>query len=55
MTNSNKDKLIVALDLPSTDAARALVDTLGDSVSFYKVGLELLFSGGLEISLRGPT
>ena len=50
MTNSNKDKLIVALDLPSTDAARALVDTLGDSVSFYKVGLELLFSGGLDLA-----
>ena len=50
MHNVQKDKLIVALDLPSTDAARALVDTLGDSVSFYKVGLELLFSGGLDLA-----
>lgn len=45
-----KDKLIVALDLPRTDAARALVATLGDTVSFYKVGLELLFSGGLDLA-----
>lgn len=45
-----KDKLIVALDLPTADAARKLVDTLGDTVSFYKVGLELLFSGGLDLA-----
>ena len=50
MHTTSKDKLIVALDLPSTDAARELVDTLGDSVSFYKVGLELLFSGGLDLA-----
>ncbi len=41
MTNA-KDKLIVALDLPSYDAARALVNHLGDTVSFYKIGLELM-------------
>ena len=50
LTNSARDKLIVALDLPTADAARKLVDTLGDTVSFYKVGLELLFSGGLELA-----
>ena len=50
MQNVNRDQLIVALDLPSTDAARKLVDTLGDTVLFYKVGLELLFSGGLDLA-----
>ena len=37
-------RLIVALDVPSGAEARELVDTLGDSVGFYKVGLEL-FTG----------
>jgi orotidine-5'-phosphate decarboxylase len=45
-----KDKLIVALDLPSYDDARALVDRLGDSVNFYKIGLELLFADGLSLA-----
>ena len=49
MTNA-KDKLIVALDLPSYNAARALVNRLGDTVSFYKIGLELLFSDGLSLA-----
>lgn len=49
MTNP-KDKLIVALDLPSYNAARALVNRLGDTVSFYKIGLELLFSDGLSLA-----
>jgi len=50
MNDANRDKLIVALDLPSAEAARALVDRLGSEVSFYKVGLELLFSGGLALA-----
>ncbi len=41
-----RDRLIVALDLPQADAAKALVQTLGDAVSFYKIGLELFMSGG---------
>lgn len=45
-----KDRLIVALDMPTIEEARRLVVTLGDSVSFYKVGLELLFAGGLELA-----
>ncbi len=44
-----KDRLIVALDLPTVEAARALVDRLGASVGFYKVGLELLFCGGADL------
>jgi orotidine-5'-phosphate decarboxylase len=39
------ERLIVALDLPSGDLAKKLVNELGDSVSFYKAGLELLMSG----------
>jgi orotidine-5'-phosphate decarboxylase len=45
-----RDRLIVALDMPVLDDARRLVNDLGDSVSFYKVGLELLFAGGLEFA-----
>jgi orotidine-5'-phosphate decarboxylase len=47
---SAKDHLIVALDMPTVEEAARLVATLGDSVGFYKVGLELLFSGGLELA-----
>lgn len=45
-----KDKLIVALDLPTPDQARSLVENLGDHVTFYKIGLELLFNGGLDLA-----
>ena len=38
--------LIIALDVPSAAEARAVVDTLGDTVSFYKVGLELFIADG---------
>ena len=40
------ERLIVALDVADAAAARALVDTLGDSVRFYKIGLELFMAGG---------
>ena len=39
-------RLIVPLDLPTVDEARRMVDALGDSISFYKVGLELFAAGG---------
>ena len=42
------DRLIVALDLPDLDQARALVSRLGDAVSFYKVGMWLFFERGVE-------
>ena len=45
-----RDRLIVALDVPSVDEARALIETLGDSVGVYKIGLELLFSGGFALA-----
>ena len=39
-------RLIVALDLPSVEEARALVENLGESCQFYKIGLELFMAGG---------
>jgi orotidine-5'-phosphate decarboxylase len=41
-----RDRLIFAMDVADCDAARALADDLGDAVSFYKIGLELMMSGG---------
>ncbi len=43
-------RLIVPLDLPSVEQARAMVERLGDSVSFYKIGLELLAVGGMGLA-----
>ena len=40
-----RERLIFALDLPDAAEARALVDRLGDSVHFYKLGLELIMGG----------
>ena len=42
----SRERLIFALDVPDPAAARALVEQLNDSVTFYKIGLELLMSGG---------
>ena len=42
----DNQRLIVALDFPSTDDARRLVAQLDNSVNFYKVGLELFMAGG---------
>jgi orotidine-5'-phosphate decarboxylase len=44
------ERLFVALDVATVDRARVLVSELGDTVSCYKVGLELLFGGGLEFA-----
>ena len=40
-----RERLIFALDVPDLDRARSLVNTLGDSVEFYKLGLEFFLSG----------
>jgi orotidine-5'-phosphate decarboxylase len=42
-----RERLIVALDVPSVEAAQAMVARLGDAVSFYKIGYQLAFAGGL--------
>jgi orotidine-5'-phosphate decarboxylase len=44
-----KDRLIVALDLPGAAEAEAMVARLGDSVSFYKIGYQLAYAGGLPL------
>ncbi|MEX2149510.1 MAG: orotidine-5'-phosphate decarboxylase [Steroidobacteraceae bacterium] len=41
-----RERLIFAMDVPDAGAARRLAETLGDSVSFYKIGLEVFMSGG---------
>jgi orotidine-5'-phosphate decarboxylase len=44
-----RDRLIVALDLSSVEAAEAMVARLGDSVTFYKIGYQLAYAGGLPL------
>ena len=44
-----KDRLIVALDLPSVASAEAMIGRLGDSVTFYKIGYRLAYAGGLPL------
>lgn len=45
-----RDRLIVPLDVPTVDDARALIEALGDSVTFYKIGMQLQFAGGLSFA-----
>jgi len=45
-----RERLIVALDLPSVQAAERMVSRLGDSVLFYKIGYQLAFAGGLPFA-----
>ncbi len=45
-----RDRLILALDVSSIAAAEALVARLGDSVTFYKIGYQLAFAGGLDFA-----
>lgn len=45
-------RLFVALDLPTITEAEAMVETLGDAVSSYKIGLQLLPIGGVELGQR---
>jgi orotidine-5'-phosphate decarboxylase len=47
-----RDRLIVALDLPGVREAGMMVETLGDAVTFYKVGYQLAFAGGLAFVER---
>ena len=42
-----RERLIVALDVSSVEAAQAMVARLGETVSFYKIGYQLAFAGGL--------
>jgi orotidine-5'-phosphate decarboxylase len=46
---ASKDRLIVALDLPGIEPAEAMIERLGDSVTFYKIGYQLGYAGGLSL------
>lgn len=50
MVPNPRDRLIVALDLPSLSEADAMVSRLGEAVSFYKIGYQLAFAGGLAFA-----
>ncbi|GIT37930.1 MAG: hypothetical protein Ct9H300mP6_17980 [Gammaproteobacteria bacterium] len=45
MSINNNDRLIFALDVPEASRAKELAPELGDSVSFYKIGMELMMTG----------
>jgi orotidine-5'-phosphate decarboxylase len=45
-----RDSLIVALDVPGISAAEAMIARLGDSVTFYKIGYQLAYAGGLPLA-----
>jgi len=45
-----RERLIVALDVSSIEAAQAMVARLGDAVSFYKIGYQLAFAGGIAFA-----
>src|SRR5262252_9349066 len=47
-----RDRLIVALDVSSVAEAKALISKLGEAVTFYKIGYQLGFAGGLALAER---
>lgn len=47
-----KDRLIIALDLPSTQDAAQMVEAIGDAGAFYKIGYQLMPIGGLDLARR---
>ena len=44
-----RDRMIVALDVASVEAAGRLVEQLGPAATFYKIGMQLVFAGGLDL------
>jgi orotidine-5'-phosphate decarboxylase len=45
-----EERLIVALDVPTVDEARAVIARLGSAVRFHKIGMQLQFAGGLDLA-----
>lgn len=45
-----RERLILALDVPDVRAAEDMIARLGDAVSFYKIGYQLAFAGGLPLA-----
>src|SRR3954464_8115456 len=50
VTIASRDRLIVALDLPSLAVAETMIARLGDSITFYKIGYQLGYAGGLPLA-----
>lgn len=50
IAKTTRDRLIVALDVADIAQARHIIETLGDTVNFYKIGYQLAFAGGLELA-----
>src|SRR6478735_11698769 len=44
-----RDRLILALDVASVEQAEAMIGKLGDAVTFYKIGYQLAYAGGLPL------
>ncbi|MCJ2137309.1 orotidine-5'-phosphate decarboxylase [Methylobacterium sp. J-026] len=51
-TADPRDRLIVALDLPGVPEAEALIDRIGEAATFYKIGYQLAYAGGLALAER---
>ncbi|WDI32946.1 orotidine-5'-phosphate decarboxylase [Hyphococcus flavus] len=47
-----KDRLIIALDLPSTEEAEKAINAIGDAGTFYKIGYQLMPVGGLDLARK---
>lgn len=47
---SASDRLILAMDVPTIKEAEAIIAELGDTVTYYKIGYQLAFVGGLELA-----
>ena len=45
-----RDRLIIGLDVPSVEEARALVQRIGEAGTFYKIGYQLAYAGGFEFA-----
>ena len=50
ISQASRERLIVALDVEDVATARALTQKLGDTVIFYKIGMELAYGGGLDLA-----
>ncbi|WP_243374959.1 orotidine-5'-phosphate decarboxylase [Microvirga solisilvae] len=45
-----RDRLIIGLDVPSVEEARSIVSRIGDAATFYKIGYQLGYAGGIEFA-----
>ena len=49
---TQRDRLIIALDLPDTEQAQQTIDRIGEAGRFYKIGYQLMPIGGLDLARR---